>query len=94
MTETEVLRALCAIKAKRESDARTLALLRSVSLPPAEDLEAGINQLRSQLKMRSGEDAWELYIEDALQTSANAEEERRIATDRLEPRQNGSHGYV
>jgi hypothetical protein len=71
MTEIEVLRALHGIKAKRESDARMLAFLSSVSLSPTEDLEDGINELRSQLnaRKRSCEDLPDLssYVEDALQ---------------------------
>lgn len=71
MTETEVLRALRAIKSRRESDVRMLAFLSSVSLQPAEDLGDGIHELRSQLNAnkRSGEDASDLpsYFEEALQ---------------------------
>jgi hypothetical protein len=71
MTETEVLRSLHAIKTTRESKARTVAFLSSVSIPPTEDLEDGINELRLQLKAkkRSQEDVSDSssYIEDALQ---------------------------
>ena len=71
MTEMEVLRALRALEAQRERDARTLAFLSSVSLRPTEDLEDGINELWSRLnaRKRSGEDVSDLSscIEDALQ---------------------------
>ena len=70
MTEAQVLNSLRAMKTGRESVGETLAFLSSVAIPPTDDSEHGINQLRSELSSRERPTDHPLdildYIEGAL----------------------------
>jgi hypothetical protein len=70
MTETQVIDALRARQAARNSEGEMLAFLNSVSLVPPEDHDEEINELKSQLSStaRSPVSPFHLsaYVEDAL----------------------------
>ena len=70
MTEAQVLGALRAIKASRNSNNEMLAFLNSVAVVPSQDSDDEINKLRSQLSSRtrssdSGLDPMD-YVDGAL----------------------------
>ena len=70
MTESQVLNSLRAMESGRESAAETLAFLNSVAIPPTDDSERGVSQLRSELSSREhpGDQQLDIldYIENAL----------------------------
>jgi hypothetical protein len=64
MTETQVIDALRAWKAARNSEGDTLAFLNSISLVPSEDPEDEISELKSQLSSTARSTVNPFYLSD------------------------------
>jgi len=81
MSEAEVVDALRAVKATRDSHEKALSFLTSSSLVPAADAEDEISKLRAELSStpHSGDSALRLsdYIEDALKKRVETLRKRR-----------------
>ena len=64
MSEAQVIKALHALQAARNSEGDTLNFLNSIALAPTEDPEDEINKLRSQLSSAARPTFSQFYLSD------------------------------